>query len=269
MLIWVTALHCEAKPVIDHYRLRKSHAHHAFDVYQSDQIECIVTGIGKSSAAAATAWIAALNNPARSIAWINLGTAGSANHDIGSALLVNKITDSDSNQNYYPVPAIRTDLPGAHCHSMNKPTTEYLGDQIYDMEASAFFKTATRFSSAELVQSIKVVSDNPTEQIGKNKSRVSEIINAQIKPVVLLAEALQHLNNKLAGLDIDDTARQNFLAKATFSQTQQSQLSRSLRYLQSQGFQLNQLDAQTSELESARQIIAHLDALCVNHSRNL
>ena len=35
MLIWVAALHCEAKPVIDYYRLRKLHGQ-AFDVYRGD-----------------------------------------------------------------------------------------------------------------------------------------------------------------------------------------------------------------------------------------
>ena len=57
MLIWVCALHCEAKPVIDYYRLSKSHDDNAFDLYQSDRMICVISGSGKLASAAATASI--------------------------------------------------------------------------------------------------------------------------------------------------------------------------------------------------------------------
>ena len=59
MLIWVCAMHCEAKPVIDFYRLKKSHDDNAFDLYRGDKMACIISGIGKLASAAASAWIAA------------------------------------------------------------------------------------------------------------------------------------------------------------------------------------------------------------------
>ena len=57
MLIWNCALHCEAKPIIDYYRLKKDPAENAFDVYQDERIACVVSGIGGINMAAATAWM--------------------------------------------------------------------------------------------------------------------------------------------------------------------------------------------------------------------
>jgi len=196
MLIWVTALHCEAKPIIDHYRLTKSQSHHAFDIYRKDQIECIVSGIGRLACAAATAWIAALNHEARSITWINVGTAGSASHDIGTALLINRISD-ESSQHFYPAPLLNSGFETAHCLTRNEPSTDYHPEQLYDMEASAFYHTATRFSRAELVQCVKIVSDNPTHQTGRNKARISDLIHQHIDQLARLALDLQAMNERV------------------------------------------------------------------------
>ena len=193
MLIWITALHCEAKPIIDHYRLKKSQSHHAFDIYEKDQIVCIVTGIGKLACAAATAWIAAFNHDARSIAWINVGTAGSASHDIGTALLINRISD-ESSRHFYPAPLLNSRFETAHCLTRNESGTDYHPQQLYDMEASAFYHTATRFSCAELVQCVKIISDNPMHQTGKNKTRISKLIHQHIDQLARLAQDLQAIN---------------------------------------------------------------------------
>ena len=200
MLIWITALHCEAKPIIDHYRLKKSQSHHAFDIYEKDQIVCIVSGIGKLACAAATAWIAAINHEARSIAWINVGTAGSASHDIGTALLINRISD-ESSRHFYPVPLHNSRFETAHCLTRNKPSTDYHPQQLYDMEASAFYHTATRFSCAELVQCVKIVSDNPAHQTGRNKARISELIHQHIDQLARLAQDLQTMNDRIGCYD--------------------------------------------------------------------
>jgi adenosylhomocysteine nucleosidase len=202
MLVWIAALHCEAKPIIDYYRLKKSPEHHAFDVYQRENMQCIISGIGKTSAAAATAWIAALNRKQASIAWINIGTAGSASHEIGTLLWISKISDIESKRHYYPVPLLNSGLETAHCQTLNQPSIDYHLHQIYDMEASALFEAATRFSSAELVHCLKIVSDNPCQQTGRDKARISELIHQHIAQLTDFAESLSGLNNQLADLEI-------------------------------------------------------------------
>lgn len=269
MLIWVAALHCEAKPIIDFYHLKKSPSHHAFDLYQQGNVACVISGIGINACAAATAWVAALNHDSRSIAWINIGTAGSAQHDIGTALLIHKITEAGTGRHFYPVPSINSAFESANCQTRNQPSTDYHPQQLYDMEASAFFDTATRFSSAELVQVVKVVSDNPSYQTGKNKVAISELINRHIQPLERLALDLQTLNESIARLEIDASDWEKMLASAWFSQTQKVQLKNSLRFLMSRGCQAEEIAIEVSELDSARRIIAYLENLCAQRSQNL
>ena len=262
MLVWVVALHCEAKPVIDYYGLKKSASHHAFDVYLKDNIHCIISGIGKTAAAAATAWIAGLNRHKHPIAWINLGTAGSSAHSMGAAVSIFKISDSDSNRNFYPVPIFDSGLEPAHCHTLGKPSIDYRPDQIFDMEASAFFEVATRFSSAELVQCLKIISDTPVQQTGRDKSRISELINRHIVELAGFAQSLENLANQVGRLEIGESDWEKILGCAHFTQTQQSRLGKSLRFLLSQPGQTNALITELANLGSADMIIAHLESLC-------
>lgn len=262
MLVWVVALHCEAKPVIDHYRLKKSASHHAFDVYLKDNMHCIISGIGKTAAAAATAWIAGLNRHKHPIAWINLGTAGSSAHSMGAALSILKISDNNSNRNFYPVPIFDSGLEPAHCRTLDKPSVEYHPHQIFDMEASAFFDVATRFSSAELVQCLKIISDTPAQKTGRDKARISELINQHIVELAGFAQSLENLANQVGRLEIGESDWEKILSYAHFTQTQQSRLGKSLRFLLSQPGQTNALITELANLGSADIIIAHLESLC-------
>ena len=198
MLIWVCAMHCEAKPVIDFYRLKKSHADNAFDLYGGDNMACIISGIGKLASAAATAWIAARHDADAPIAWINLGIAGAATEEPGAIFALNQVIDADSGQRYYPVPGADSSLPGSACLTLGRPSEDYREDTLFDMEASGFMHSALRFSSAELTQSIKIVSDNPRHKTGKDRPRVSALIHRHIELIDQQATALIALNQEIA-----------------------------------------------------------------------
>lgn len=277
MLIWVAALHCEAKPVIDFFRLKKSHDHHAFDIYRSEDMCCIVSGIGKLNAAAATAWIAALHQKSRSIAWINIGTAGSQSYAIGSAWSINKITDIESGHRYYPVPVINSQLRSEHCETHNQPDDQYQLSSLSDMEASAFFGTATRFSSAELVHCIKVVSDNSETPCNRDKSKVSQLIQQNIKAITEFSQGLVQLNMKIEKMGISESDWQRLLSQAHFSQTQKSQLKNSLRFLLSQGDSIDSLMTNFNSGsginpdigKNSQAILSFLEQRRIDRSRNL
>lgn len=281
MLIWVAALHCEAKPVIDFFRLKKSHDHHAFDIYQSDKMCCIVSGIGKLNAAAATAWIAALHQQSRSIGWINIGTAGSESYAIGSAWSINKITEVESGHCYYPVPLINSQLPTEHCQTYSQPDNQYQSQSLSDMEASAFFSTATRFSSAELVHCIKVVSDNNETPCSRNKNEVSQLIQENIKAITEFSQNLAQLNQQVEQISISSSDLQRFLMQTHFSQTQKIQLKNCLRFLLSQGDNVDSLMASFGDStgigsgidpkisNSSQSILSYLEQRRIDLSRNL
>jgi adenosylhomocysteine nucleosidase len=231
MLIWVCALHCEAKPVIDFYRLKKSHDDNAFDLYRGDGMLCIISGTGKIASATACGWVAARYQQEASIAWINLGTAGSAQHEIGAAFLLNQVIDADSGQRHYPAPCAGSALPGYACLTLGQASDNYRQDYLFDMEASGFMYSSLRFSSAELTQCIKVVSDNEIRQTGKNRQQVSDLIHLNIKSIDHLANALIELNNEIAGLAISADSWQELTSLAHFSQTQKNRLRVLWRYL--------------------------------------
>jgi len=275
MLIWVAAMHCEAKPVIDFFRLKKSHDHHAFDIYEKDNICCIVSGIGKLNSAAATAWVAALHRQSRSIAWINIGTAGSESFAIGSAWSINKISDIESGHRYYPVPLINSQLPAKHCQTHNQPDNQYDSMSLSDMEASAFFSTATRFSSGELIHCIKVVSDNSVTPCSRNKNEVSQLIQQNMKVISEFSQALIEINQQIEQMGISETDWQRFLAQAHFSQTQKIQLKSCLRFLLSQGDSIDSLmavvssGANASPIKNSQSILSGLAQRRIDFSRNL
>ncbi len=194
MLIWIIALHCEAKPVIDYYRLKKSAYHRGFDLFHNGDMQCVISGIGKNNAAAATAWVAALNQDAGSTCWINLGVAGGGGRAIGEICVLDKITDSLTGRSYYPAPVIDSRLATAGCVSLDIPSNDYQPQCLFDMEVSAFFATATRFSSTEQVHSLKVISDNEDHPPVTDKAMISELINAQRDSIDDYARLLMQLS---------------------------------------------------------------------------
>ncbi|MCP4472530.1 MAG: hypothetical protein GY815_17940 [Gammaproteobacteria bacterium] len=202
MLIWVTALHCEAKPVIDFYCLKKSRDNNAFDYYRGDGMTCIVSGTGKIASAAACAWIASRNQQAASIAWINLGIAGAAEHDIGALFSLDQVIDGDDGHRYYPAPSTASELDCNACITLSQASEEYREDYLFDMEASGFMYSSLCFSSAELIKSFKIVSDNRSFKIGKNRQQVSDLVQQHIALIDQQAQSLRVLNEEVAQLAI-------------------------------------------------------------------
>ena len=241
MLIWVCALHCEAKPVIDRYRLKKSPRAHAFDLYYGDDMLAVVSGVGKLASNAACAWSAAHHAEQASLAWINLGIAGAATHAIGSIFSLHQVIDAEDGQRYYPAPASAGRLPGSACMTLAQPGMDYSEDYLFDMEASGFMSASLRFSSAELVQAYKVVSDNHETGIGRDRARVSELIAAQIDRVDEEAHALLALDREMAARQPPADSWDQLMSLSRFSVTQQNRLRVLWRYLHNRNFDLDRL----------------------------
>ena len=268
MLIWVCALHAEAKPVIDYYRLKKSQDDNAFDLYTSEDQACIVSGIGKVASAAACAWMAARYYSPRSLAWINLGTAGAASHPTGSLFQVNQVIDADTGQRFYPVAIDGPGLDGHACLTLSRPGEDYDERYLFDMEASGFMYSCLRFSTAELVQSLKVVSDNREVKTGLDRQQVSRLIEQHMPIIDAQATALSELNTEVATRLPEPENWQRLLASAHFTQTQKNRLRVLWRYLLNRGFDAEQLLADHAQLPAAR-IIAQLESLSYADSERL
>jgi adenosylhomocysteine nucleosidase len=193
-----TALPCEAKPLIDYFHLKKDTTIDCFAVYGNKKICLTVTGIGKTAMAAGVAYTQALFSSAPNPVLINVGIAGHKEHPIGSVFLIDKITDSDSDRRYYP-PLVF--MPPCSTHSLqtaSKPQLSYPPLHLCDMEASAFYETATRFTTGELIQCLKIVSDNessPAQHIQPDQA--SLLIGTHLPTIATILTELTKLTEIL------------------------------------------------------------------------
>ncbi|TNF88232.1 MAG: hypothetical protein JSU67_15155 [Gammaproteobacteria bacterium] len=269
MLIWVCALHCEAKPVIDFYRLKKSHDDNAFDVYRGDGMVCIISGTGKIASAAACAWIAAQNAREPALAWINLGVAGAAEDDIGKLFALDKIVDADSGQRYYPAPVVSSPLPARACLTLSEARQDYRDDCLFDMEASGFIYSALRFSSAELTRSLKVISDNRRHQTGRKRQQVSDLIQGNIEAIDIEATALLDLESEISALEFSAESWRQLLGMAHFTQTQKNRLRVLWRYLSNRDFSPEALLERLAQQKNAAGMIATLEQISYRDAEEL
>ena len=190
MLTIMVALHCEAKPFIDAYRLKKVDSK-PFDHYQNIDyvglnIDLVVSGIGALAMASAVGWIGAkgVNDNVKRQSqriWVNLGTAGHISQPLGSLLLVHGVGDEVQQKCHYPPLVAKWHGASDSVLSVSSPCTQYPDGAAVDMEAYAFFTSALRFSDAEFVQSLKVVSDNQESGIeGLNAAKLTEFMSANL-----------------------------------------------------------------------------------------
>ncbi len=269
MLIWVCAFHSEAKPVIDFYRLKKSHDNPPYDLYYGDQMVCVISGPGKVASAAASAWVAGKHHQVDSFAWINLGTAGAAQHEIGQIFGLNQIIDGDNGQRYYPITISKSSLLGHPGKCLSQASKNYDSKYLFDMESSGFAGASLRFSCAELIRSIKVVSDNQQHQTGHDRQKTSDLIYQHIDLIIAEAELLIALNQQLASLEVSAESIEKWLAAAHFSQTQKNQLRSLLGYLLNRSYNNEALLSQLNQQTSAKTMIESLQQISQQDSERL
>ena len=189
------ALSCEAKPLIDFYRLKKldskgfAHFYAEGNPNRPHDINLEVSGIGSSNMLQASAWLAAKTELAP-CAWLNVGTAGHKNLELGMIVQVVHSIESGSQKEHYPPLVVNArkrtkgakwSVEGVSLLSNNAPVSDYPAIQAVDMEAYSFFLSAKRFASSELVQSLKVISDNQDHALELlNAARISELVASQI-----------------------------------------------------------------------------------------
>jgi len=192
MLMVHTALHAEGLALINHYKLRRQHHIKPFACYARDDIFLIESGIGKIHTAAAIAWANATID-ADSPVWVNLGMAGHGKHAVGSCLLASCIEDEHSGQQTCLTPLTISAAGRENLLTLDEPADSYPTANMVDMEGSAFARIAHRFTSLELIQSIKVISDNT--QNPAQRLKTSEVETLFRPHLDTIEQAFQQLRN--------------------------------------------------------------------------
>ena len=189
MLIFMCALHCEAKPIIDFYRLKKSTEPADFDLYFNGQIACIVSGMGGEKMTAAVAW--AINEVAQpDSTWINLGIAGHRTLEVGSMVLASKVSLSGQLKSIQLNPSSDTELTFLPVITQQKESVNYIDDAMFDMEAYPFIKAVLTVTPNKNALCIKIISDNQNSLPTRNKAQISDLIARHMTDIDKISQQL-------------------------------------------------------------------------------
>ena len=224
----MVALASEARPLIEHYRLSSLRHACGFRIYAADSVRLVVTGMGKVNAAAGTAYLAGFD-PHLDQAWLNIGIAGHRSLNVGTATFALKVTDQATGRNWYPPQAVDMPGMGAHVTTYDTPMVSYPAEFVCEMEASAYYSVATRFSSGEVVQCYKIISDNKSSPVSElTAGTVTSLVRDHVNTIDGIAQSLQGMTKQLPRLAFQRELDQ-FVERWHFTVAQQVQLRDMLR----------------------------------------
>lgn len=202
MINLLVAMPSEAKPLLDQLRLPLLRQRGQMRHYGNQQYNLVISGMGKTAMACGCGWLAGLAGSTSQV-WLNTGIAGHQSRAVGTLLVADRITDQCSQRSWYP-PQLLGNLESDHLITVDAPETGYPQQSLYDMEAAAFVEAARQFATAELVQSLKVVSDNAQHSIEKlNKTVIADLMHDAVESVLRFASDLDHQNDALSSEDDD------------------------------------------------------------------
>ena len=260
LIHFVVALQAEARPLIRHFGLKAVHGSESFPRYEEEEMRLVISGVGKSASAAATAFLHGVTGEERNVVWINVGVGGHRDLDIGEGVLAHKVTDKARGESWYPPQLFDASFTTGPVLTVDEAEVDYDGPWVYEMEASGFYSTACRFSVAELVQCLKIVSDNlesPLDQVSIEK--VDELIGSRLPLVEQIVRSTAELEGELEAIEADPAELTDFLDRWRFTVSEQHQLKRLLRRLQTLSLRTNILNKNMQSLEKGKAVLARLE----------
>ncbi len=230
MIHLVVAFIHEARPLIDHYRLRRMCGSHPFVIYSNTQFTLIVSGLGKVSSGAATAYLQALSVNAGPVAWLNFGIAGHSHFELGQGFLAHRIIDKATGYAYYPPRIFPFPVSSGDLITVDAPEKAYSARSGYDMEASGYYKIALLSSTIEWVHCYKVVSDNRSHPIKTlTKTAVRRLIFDRMDEITAILSILTTEITAYRQLELQDGDLEEIIQRWHFSETRLLQLKALLR----------------------------------------
>lgn len=256
---FVVAFKGEAQPLIHFHQLKKVEDA-PYPLFRNDQHSLIISGLGRDRViSATTALHQETNKP--NLGWMNLGIAGHGGLGFGEAFIAGKVIDESSEEAFYP-PQIFEHSFGVSClQTCSHPSTQYQPNLGFDMEAHAFYRTTCQFSIRELVQVIKIVSDNPDHDLNQfNTKGVPAMIERHLKEIDALVKQIDTASFAMRSDNELVEVCQRAQSMHSFSVTQRHQLHDLLRQAKSIGVDLVEIEeiiAGASNARDATQKVAH------------
>ncbi len=188
-ILLVTALHAEARPVIERYRLKQD-ASFALPVFRRDETWLTVTGTGRMKSAIATTFLITKTEKREKAVIFNLGIAGHTQAagegpvTVGDRFLAHKITEQGTGRSFYPDLLARTPLEESAVTTVDAPLDRAdaggMDPGLVDMEAAGFYQAAAAFLPPHRIGCVKVVSDH-LDVRRFDKNQVGTLIAASLE----------------------------------------------------------------------------------------
>lgn len=223
----VIAHKLEAEKLLSFFSLELSETD-KYKVYRnSSGMQAIISGMGYVNARAATNYLGSLDSHSNEVrGWLNIGIAGHQTADIGACFVADKIVDRRQGKCFFPA-IILAGMPSVEVMTVDEPELNYPRNIAYEMEAAGFWSAATKYSSLELVQCLKIISDNKAQPIDKiAKEKIFSIINKQVDTIGQFCSYLQQLAISYSRLTHEDPMVISLLEKYRFTVTEKLQLKR-------------------------------------------
>lgn len=256
---FVVALPAEAKPIINHLGLTKQHLPSPFALFGDKTYQLVVSGIGKQNIAHAVSFLHG-RKTCQNTPWLNVGLAGHGNAATGEAFQIAKYTDQQNEKTGYPPQIFSTPLHKTFLKTCNQPSSEYHSNTAYDMEGSAFFESAYRYSTTELVQSIKIISDNPQNPVSHfDKSLVHSLISPQLPKILSLSEEMIRAAKKISEPTEIETLFTEIIQIHTLTETQKYQIKKAIRHGRILGISISEIRQLANSEKNTKKFILNLN----------
>ena len=260
----VCALSSEAAAVVDRFGLSGVGAN-PFKTYEGSDLRVIVSGMGAALSAAAVGFMAGDATRADRGIWINYGIAGHCTLATGTAILADKVSSAGADDTWYPSLLFDAPCQTGEVKTFAQPVTAYPAHACCDMEAAGFMPAAMAVAQGELVQVLKIISDNAQAGLdGVNRGVVRELMDGGVACLTTLIERLRALAERLPVAQHDD-ALDAILERWHFTYAQNKQLHHlHTRFIalsaDVEGFR-HGIDACANAAQLLRQIEATVDSL--------
>lgn len=225
MTYFLIALDAEARPLIDHYKLKRSSVL-PYAVYTGEDIILLVTGQGRENAMMGTSALCGYRRPDPYDILVNLGICGApAEFLLGELFIIHQI--QDAHRNYYPDILYPHPLKETSLLCVNQ-AIDSLQNYPVDMESAGVFIAASRFFKLHQMVFAKVVSDHfePSSVTKEDCMELIKLNTSKIDTLLYAIQSVQHTNNLLSS----EEKTQLETLQSYFTLSQANQLEEAMYY---------------------------------------
>ena len=226
----VTALHLEARPFLDHFKLKRDTASSRIPVFRNADACLVISGPSKVRSAVATTWLLSQFADLEGAAVLNFGLCGCRDPTIpvGELFVINKIIDAGTDRSFFPDILFRHALPESSLTTYDRPVVENqlseTNTRLVDMEASGFYQAAASFLPPERILCAKLASDH-LEESRLSKQRLEPLLENRVGDLErILAQAEQLSIKPFRHTEADIATLKSLKEALTLTVTQVHQL---------------------------------------------